>query len=284
MEIESFVKSHDKIVHRAVLGQQGFSAYKVRQAINAKRVVRVGRHRVALSECDPALLRAVQLGGQLTCVSAAAYRKLWTMDDERLHVAVPPTFSENATDGKEPKPLLHWGKGLSPTHVTDTIVSVINMLAHVALCQPPELAVAIFDSALNKGLVARRELIQLAHAAGGRMRQVVELVNSGADSGIESVLRVRLGWRGIVLRIQVVLDGHPVDGLIGERLVIQADGFGPHSTSPQRSRDLRQDARLVRQGYTVLRFSYAQILYEWDYVEQEILASMAQNLHLWPHR
>ncbi|TAM67719.1 MAG: DUF559 domain-containing protein [Microbacteriaceae bacterium] len=284
VEIEPFVRSHDKIVHRAVLRQQGISAYRVRRAIESKDVFRVGRHRVAVNGCNPQLLRAVQLGGQLTCVSAALYRELWTKDDGRLHVAVSPAFSGQSADGETPTPLLHWGRGLAPTHVTDTIVSVINMLSHIALCQPPELAVAIFDSALNKGVIARQELIQLSRAAGGRMQRVVDLCTAGADSGIETLIRVRLGWRGIAMRIQVSIDGHPADGLIGEWLVIQADGYGPHSGSPQRSKDLKQDARLLLQGYTVLRFSYAQILYEWEYVEEEILAAMAQRLHLRPRR
>ena len=33
-------------------------------------------------------------------------------------------------------------------------------------------------------------------------------------------------------------------------------------------------------GYTVLRFDYVQIMFEWPFVEGTILAAMAQGLHL----
>jgi len=79
---------------------------------------------------------------------------------------------------------------------------------------------------------------------------------------------------------QVRIDGHRVDGLIGNRLVIQCDGFGPHSTREQRDKDLREDVRLTRLGYHVLRFSYHQIVHEWEWVLSEILAALSQGRHL----
>jgi very-short-patch-repair endonuclease len=33
-------------------------------------------------------------------------------------------------------------------------------------------------------------------------------------------------------------------------------------------------------GYTVLRFDYYQVMYDWDLVESTIVAAMAQGLHL----
>lgn len=281
MDVESLVRSHGGVMHRTALRNRGVSPYRVLQEIKASRLRRVGRHRVATDECDPMLLRAVQLGGRLTCVSAARYRGLWVFDDERIHVSVPRTFSTKVVDQCPPTPLLHWGRGPAPVHITDTIEPIANMLFHIAQCQPHEYAVAIIDSGINKRMLDLAELKRLARAVGGRFEVVIKDCDGGADSGIETVIRVRLSQRGIAMRIQVVIDGHHVDGLIGERLVIQADGYGPHSTSPQRSKDLMEDARLVLRGYTVLRFSYAQILYDWPYVEGEILSAMAQGLHLW---
>lgn len=268
-------------MHRTALRNLGITPYRVRAEIDADRLKRVGRHRVAVDGCDAGLLRAVQLGGKLTCVSAARHRGFWALDDERLHVSVPRTFSTPLTDHAEPFPMLHWGRGTAPTHLTDTIEPLANMLFHIAQCQPHELAVAIIDSGINKQMLDLAELKRLARFVGGRLQTVIDDCDGGADSGIETVIRVRLGRRGITMRIQIVIDGHHVDGLIGERLVIQADGYGPHSTSPQRSKDLKEDARLVTRGYTVLRFSYAQILYDWSYVEEQILIAMAQGLHLW---
>lgn len=100
-----------------------------------------------------------------------------------------------------------------------------------------------------------------------------------SDSGIESIPVARLRRIGIPLRQQVVIDGHPVDILIGERLVLQVDGFEFHRTAAQRDRDLAQDRRLVLMGYTVFRLGYADVLYGWPAVESEIRLAMAAGLH-----
>ena len=71
-----------------------------------------------------------------------------------------------------------------------------------------------------------------------------------------------------------------VDGLIGERLVVQIDGFAHHSTSAQRSADIAHDAELRLRGYTVLRFSYRQVVHESVLVERTIRRAIAQRLHL----
>lgn len=40
------------------------------------------------------------------------------------------------------------------------------------------------------------------------------------------------------------------------------------------------DARLVLLGYTVLRFDYQQVMFEWERVEALLITAMAQRLHL----
>jgi hypothetical protein len=69
------------------------------------------------------------------------------------------------------------------------------------------------------------------------------------------------------------IDGHPVDGLIGEHLVVQIDGFS-HHRAEQRRRDLRAGARLVLRGYTVLRFDYVQVLLAPD----EVIGTISEPL------
>ena len=132
---------------------------------------------------------------------------------------------------------------------------------------------------MNKGLVHPDYLagLTLRSAAARRVRTAS---SSLSDSGVETIPRARLERIGIRMRQQVVLDGHPVDGLIGDRLVLQIDGFSYHSTPEQRRRDIAGDRRLTLRGYTVLRFDYKQILFEWATVEAEILAAMARGLHL----
>ena len=80
---------------------------------------------------------------------------------------------------------------------------------------------------------------------------------------------------------QIWIDGHPLDGLIGDSLAIQLDGFEYHRGADRR-RDLAADARLVLRGYVVLRFDYEQILFDWESVLDTILTAMAQGAHRRP--
>ncbi len=118
-------------------------------------------------------------------------------------------------------------------------------------------------------------------ASDSVMLRVVEHVHPLADSGIESIPRVRLAQRGVAMIPQVVVDGHRVDGLVGERLVLQFDGFGPHRSRKQRNKDLREDARLVRRGYVVLRFGRDAVVHEWPMIESAVLSIIAQGRHNW---
>lgn len=161
------------------------------------------------------------------------------------------------------------------------IDDVHDMLKHVATCQPHEQAVAVFDSALRNGLASTAELRAVGRSAGPVFRRVVDATHALADSGIESIPRVRFARIGVIMIPQVVIDGHHVDGLIGDRLIMQFDGFGPHGTRKQRNLDLAEDARLERMGYVVLRYSYDQVLYEWPMIESTVRSIIAQGRHVW---
>ena len=85
---------------------------------------------------------------------------------------------------------------------------------------------------------------------------------------------------GLRVRQQVWIGGRPVDALVGDRLVVQLDGYEFHSTSAQRTRDIAHDAELRLRGYTVLRFGYAQVVHDWPTVERTILHAVAAGIHL----
>lgn len=183
-------------------------------------------------------------------------------------------------DGQTPPAVLHWNaEPVVTDHHRLVVASGRNTLAHIARCQPLDLAAATFDSAVRQGLLNLAELRELASVHRGRFAEVVALVTGKADPGLETLARVRLSWAGIGCREQVVLDGHPVDLLIGDRLVIQLDGKQHLEDPVQLARDRQQDRRLRRMGYTVLRFGYAEVVFGWDAVLEEILAHLAQHAH-----
>jgi very-short-patch-repair endonuclease len=107
-------------------------------------------------------------------------------------------------------------------------------------------------------------------------------VSGLSDSGLESIFVHGVRALGLAVRQQVWIDGHPLDAVIGDRLLVQLDGFEHHSSAQDRRRDFRADTRLALRGYTTLRFGSYQVLFDWAFVERSLLLAVAQGLHLAP--
>ncbi|MCI2959669.1 endonuclease domain-containing protein [Agromyces atrinae] len=212
-------------------------------------------------------------------MSAARHLGLWVLPDTRLHVALPPSASRAIHRADV---ALHWSHGIIPPAGRFAVDSIENSLYFVTRCRPHDEAVAAVDSALNKKLVRRGNLDALATRVGGTFARVVADADGRADSGLESLPRVRLARRGITMHPQAIVDGHAIDGLIGDRLLLQFDGDRFHSTPKARQRDREEDRWLALQGYTVLRFGTSDVLRDWPRAEAQIREAIAADLHLWP--
>jgi very-short-patch-repair endonuclease len=280
MDLASILLRNDGFAARATLYAAGFSKHRVQRELAAGNLIAYGRDIVGSPRAAPAFQRAVRMRCRIACVTAAKAAGLWVLQTDAFHV-VPRTSTHPRTDDALPPATVHWSPHpLELDRSRLAIESGRNALAHVADCEPRESAVATFDSAVRRGVISLEELGRLARVRGGRFAQVVALVSPLSDSGLESITRVRLAWEGVSCREQVVIDGHPVDLLIGDRLVIQLDGRQHGEDLAQLERDRRQDRRLRRMGYTVLRFGYADIIRNWDATWAEIRAHLAQRAHL----
>jgi very-short-patch-repair endonuclease len=276
------------IAHTSEAKAHGFSERAIAAAV-AAGVQRVRRSWLVQGDADPDLVFAVTAGGRLTCVSEAKRRKLWVPLHSGLHVAVKPTASRlfpvldaeaGATVAETVRDdVVHWSHGPMPVARFAVADAIVNVLFHIARCLPREDAVTVWESALRKGLVSLEELRRVKWGSS-RAAEVLAAASVLSDSGLETLFRVRMKACGVAVRQQVWIDGHPVDGLIGERLVVQIDGFAHHSDAAARRRDIAADARLTLRGYTVLRFDWKQILFDWLFVEQTMLMAVAQRLHL----
>jgi very-short-patch-repair endonuclease len=173
---------------------------------------------------------------------------------------------------------LHWASGPAP--VTRTIVEepLVNVLFHVARCLRPHDALAVWESALRRRKTSAEVLQRIAWRSTAATR-FARVAGDLSDSGLETRFVRGMRAAGVMVRQQVRIDGHSVDGLIGEALVVQLDGFEFHSSPADRRRDIEADARLVLRGYTVIRFDYFQVFFDWDHVVETILLAIAQGLH-----
>lgn len=251
---------------------QGHSQWVIDAAIHGRLLTRVRRVWLAVPDADHNVLRAAQGGVVLTCVTQAQRLGLWVLRADRIHAGAP------SSSGRVDVPagtVVHWARPLVPRSPDSLVDSVENVLALSASCLPHDEALAVWESALRKGLVDRATLERLKLSATARA--LLEEANPFADSGLESFVPPRLRWLGIRIIPQAWIAGHRVDFLIGDRLILQIDGA--HHVGDQRTSDISHDAALLLAGYHVLRVGYDQVVNRWPEVQELIMRAVAQGLH-----
>ncbi len=141
----------------------------------------------------------------------------------------------------------------------------------------------LLDSLLHTGLATRSDLEQVCATVPGASRLMDQV--DRAESGTETLVRVRLRARRIRVRAQVAIDTvGRVDLVVGERLVIEVDSDRWHSSPEQVSRDRRRDRALVRLGYIVLRLGYREVIDDWRACEADVPALIRAREHRWRAR
>jgi len=275
MTFESWLRNAGGAAHQGAATSAGFSRHVVDRAVASGAVQRTRRSWLVDPDAPPAIVAAAAAGGRLGCVSAARHLGLWTFDDPRLHIAARPHSGH--TDATNT--VRHWNSGPIATHRWELVEPLPNVLAQVAGCQPLERGLVVWESAIRTQRIGLEVLRRLS-LRGPRARSLLDVCSELSDSGIETIPAVRLRRIGIPVRQQVTILGHRVDGLIGDRLVYQIDGFEHHREAHQRRADIAHDRRLVLAGYTVLRYDYAQVMFDWPTVELEIRTAIAQRVHL----
>lgn len=270
------------LVHRRVAIDAGHTPATVRRAVGSGVVRVVRRSWLVRPAADPLLLTAAAAGGRVTCVSLARRRGWWMPDgiDPALHLHVRPGAASPGL-GPEWPGTVHWTRSLITEPVGTLLASAEDALAHIAVCLPREQALVVWESAARLESLAPEMLRRLRWTTRAA-RELAEEVTGLADSGLETMVFAPLRRTGVHVVQQARVAGRFVDGLIGDRLVVQVDGFAHHATSAQRSADIAHDAQLRLRGYTVLRFSYRQVVHECAQVERTIRRAIAQGLHRAP--
>lgn len=269
---------HGEAVHREQLRREGYTDRQLRAAAHAPDIQVHRRAWFVSAEAASDLHDAARFGGRITCTSLARRRGWWMPDEvgDELHLHLLP----GSTGPRVPEAwpgVTHWTQPMAPTS-RSLVGAVEDALAHIAACVPRDTALVLWESAARVERLAPEALRQIRW----RPRAAVELagaVTGLADSGLEVIVCTPLRRLGVAVRQQVWLAGKPVDVLVGERLVIQIDGWAHHSSAAQRAKDIAHDAELRLRGYTVFRFSYAQVVHGWPEIEGSIRRAMAAGLH-----
>lgn len=224
---------------------------RLARAVAAGRVLRLGRGRFVLSDAQRDRRRAVELAGVTSHLSAAQHHG-WPVK------TVPD----------QP-----WVTVRRKRHLdSDTRATV-----HVAYADlTTDEALAVADSALRAGGVTTSELGSAATRARGpgatACRRIAAEADGRAANPFESVLRAIVldsGGFDAVPQHAVEARGrtwHPDLVDVRRRLVVEADSWEFHTGRDEHSRDCVRYTALSVCGWTVLRFTWEQVMLSPSYV------------------
>lgn len=105
----------------------------------------------------------------------------------------------------------------------------------------------------------------------GKARAVLDWVDTGADSLLETLARTYFRRAGIEVQAQVYLErvGY-VDLLLDGWLVVELDGRH-HAEWKQVQKDHRRNNESVLQGYTALRYYYPDVVHHPEAMVAQVL-------------
>jgi hypothetical protein len=264
----------------------GHSRSEIVAAITRGEIVRVCNGWVATLQADRDAILAIASGGKLTSSSALSSRGIWDGCDRRIHIAIPPNtprkFRVLRTPVQSFRPMQHprvglvrhWTSERAPDGREPTWrVSVIDALAASSRHLSADQFIACVDSALHTNQMSPAGLPILRAALSARTRPLLDLIDVRAESGLESLARVRLARVFSNIQVQFPIAGIAatsgvgrVDLLLDGWLALELDGDEWHDPKRDRSRD----AVLVRQGFRCQRFGYEQVLNEWPETEATV--------------
>lgn len=113
-----------------------------------------------------------------------------------------------------------------------------------------------------------------------RVRELLERCDGRAESGTESLARLRLRRRHLKVTPQVVIPGvGRVDLVVGNRLVIEVDSWAHHSSYEAYEHDRYRDLVLGELGYLVIRLTYRRVMHDWASAERSVMAMVGRGDH-----
>lgn len=278
------------VAHAVELQQHGVTRAALDGALRAKTAERIRTGWYCRFGDTSDTVRALRVGGRLTCVSLLRAHGAWLMRDDRLHVAVSAPRSRLRSPDNRQMPLAsspgasavvtHWTPRLrNPYESTDLLD---DAAACVARCLPRDHAIVAFDSMLNSKLLSYDRLHTALIGMPNSHEWMMDLVDPGCASGLETLTRLRLRSRNVRVRSQVHVAGIGwIDLLIGDRLVVELDSRAHHDNPEAYERDRARDLALMERGYLVARVTYRRVMSDWPSVEKALLSVIRRGEHHW---
>ena len=249
------------------------SRKRLRLAVAAGSVTHVSRGRYALPTADLARSVAADVGGHLRGLSAAAHWGWETKWPARWPELATPRLPEHPVDSSLTV------VDLPRSEVDGWATSKARTLLDCAKELPFDEALAAADSALRHGDVTEDDVARLRRGdPAPRARRVLEHATARAANPFESVLRAILVEAGVdvVPQWATTVRGvtyHPDLADPFHAVAIEADSWAHHAGRDEHDADCRRYNALVLAGWTVLRFTWEQVMFSPHEVVADVRAA-----------
>ena len=279
MDVVELLAQHGGFAGWAVL-RADVSERALAGAVRRGEVVRVGRGRYVLPTLDEHRRVAVRHTAVLSHLGAAVAHG-WAVKwpPRRPWLTVPRRRRIDHTG------LQVTYRDLSPRERRRGVTGFVRTVIDCALKLPFDEAVAVADSALRAGDVTAPQLVEAARRlrgpGAGRARRVAAVADGRAANPFESVLRaIALDVPGlrVVPQVQVADSGCFATVDLGDRvrrLALEAEGFAHHGSRGALQRDCRRYTELATCSWTVMRYTWHDVMGEPGWVRWTLEAAVA---------
>lgn len=253
------------------------------RAIASGDIVRDARGRLALPGADADLRCANALSATLSHLSAARF---WGWPIKTPPSAPHVTVPRNRRVARERRRgiQVHWAD-LGPEDVrAPGVSSPMRTVLDCALTLPFDEALVVADSALRQEDLTATSLSEAAARlrGAGRVRatRIAAAASPLAANPFESVLRaiaLEVPGLSVVPQVSIAAPGffaRPDLVDVERRLVLEADSHAWHSSRSALRRDCRRYNGLVLLGWTVLRFTWEDVMAYPDLVTDDLVRAV----------
>ncbi|WLP92119.1 DUF559 domain-containing protein [Gordonia sp. NB41Y] len=263
----------------------GLDQTAIRHHLADKTLTKLRHGWYSTPDADIQLVEAVRLGGALTCLTALARHGVWIPDHPReIHIR-----GGRSAHAEHPRRFCRSYD--RPFAVTAAVDDAQTALRHALRCLDDEGIVIVVDSLLDLSREPSTRVLTPAQVTAAftgapqRVRRCLDLSDGRAQSGTETLVRLRLRRRGIKVRPQVFIpDLGRVDLLVGDRLIIEVDSVAHHTGAENYAEDRRRDQVAARLGYLRMRLTYSDVVFNWARTEETIIATVRAGHHRGPRQ
>ncbi len=251
--------------------------------LEAGTISRLRRGTYALGDLDDVRARAQAAAAAVSHLSAAASHG-WKVKRPPEHPTI--TLPRNRSLPDDESLQVFW-QDLSPMQVYRGVTRPVETVIGCARAYDFDEALCVADSALREKAVSGAQLLAAAEASPrtGRAKAlaVARAADGRAANPFESCTRaIARGVPGLSVRPQVRISGvgrvDLADLALG--IVVECESFEFHSDAASLKRDVRRYTSCARRGLVVVRFTWAEVMFDPDYcraVLEDVVAVRLQQ-------